>query len=469
MRVSNTLMSLFSLNAMLRQQSDLSHTQLQISTGQRLLAPADDPYGSSRAINLDEAVKINVQFTVNAEYAQTRLSIAEGTLDNVSEGIQRVRELAVYGNNASQTSESRRSIAEEIKKLLDQFIDLANTADPNKEYLFAGYQGKTKPFGVTTGGGFNYFGDDGQRELKIGTSTHVEVSDAGDDVFMSIKNGNGVYQTNENVANTGTGIIDPGSVVNTYIPDTFTVKFIELPSGGPEPDRQYYVVNSAGNVVVFNNGGTDVYYDPATSLYSDGSAVITEAALLANISTVATAVGVRYQEGNQLFGIDQYGIQTAITGVPAGQQYTSASTPPAPPYTAVAGSTPDTFVIQPSQNQSLFQTVKNLVDALESNQASPSDKAHMNNAINRVIIDLDQNMGRIIDVRSRIGARLNILDRQRATNESFNLQMNTTLSEIRDLDYASAVTKLNLQMNGLTAAQQTYSKIQGLSLFNYLR
>jgi len=37
------------------------------------------------------------------------------------------------------------------------------------------------------------------------------------------------------------------------------------------------------------------------------------------------------------------------------------------------------------------------------------------------------------------------------------------------LDYAQAASRLNMQMTGLQAAQQSYVKVQGLSLFNYLK
>jgi flagellar hook-associated protein 3 FlgL len=46
--------------------------------------------------------------------------------------------------------------------------------------------------------------------------------------------------------------------------------------------------------------------------------------------------------------------------------------------------------------------------------------------------------------------------------------MQKALSEIKDLDYAEAISRLSLQMTGLQAAQQSFAKVQGLSLFNYL-
>jgi len=48
------------------------------------------------------------------------------------------------------------------------------------------------------------------------------------------------------------------------------------------------------------------------------------------------------------------------------------------------------------------------------------------------------------------------------------LQSQKTLSGIQDLDYAEAISRLNLQMVGLQASQQAFTRIQNLSLFNYL-
>jgi flagellar hook-associated protein 3 FlgL len=47
--------------------------------------------------------------------------------------------------------------------------------------------------------------------------------------------------------------------------------------------------------------------------------------------------------------------------------------------------------------------------------------------------------------------------------------MASALSDLRDLDYAQALTQMNQQLVGLQAAQLSYTKISGLSLFNYLK
>jgi flagellar hook-associated protein 3 FlgL len=71
-------------------------------------------------------------------------------------------------------------------------------------------------------------------------------------------------------------------------------------------------------------------------------------------------------------------------------------------------------------------------------------------------------------MRTEVGSRLTMLDTQDRANDEYELQLETTRSEVRDLDFAEAVGRLNLQLTGLQAAQQAYTRVQGLSLFNFL-
>src|SRR3569833_1833272 len=105
-------------------------------------------------------------------------------------------------------------------------LNIANTQDSNGVFLFAGFCAGAKPF-TQTNAGFNYAGDQGQRLLQIGPTRLIAVSDSGTDVFQSIRNGNGTFVTSHNNANTGTGIIDPGSVVNAaaWVRDTYSLTF----------------------------------------------------------------------------------------------------------------------------------------------------------------------------------------------------------------------------------------------------
>ncbi len=453
MRVSTSALTQISLDAMLKQQVDLSRTQLQVTNGKQLLAPSDDPYGSARSLDLQEGISLNDQYQVNSGYAKNRLSLEEGTLDGVGNAIQRLRELVVMANNDSQNMETRKFIKEEVDQLLDQVLALANTVDSNGEFIFAGYQGKTKPFGANSLGSFDYYGDDGQRLVKMSESTSIAMGDAGVDAFLKIKNGNGTFQTLDNTTNLGTGVIDPGTTLGPYVAGNYEIKFLPPSSGNLADPLEYYVLDSTPPAV-------PVIIEPASDTGS------TEAVFIANIEARATS-GIPYEKGAVIQGLDQLGMKVSITGEPSVKTTPDMSTP-LPPPTVFTLDQNDGFQINPSNNQSLFDTIKNFSNNLVSPQNSETELTAFHNAMNRVLTDIDQSAGRVLEIRARIGARLNTVDKQLNINESFSLQMNSTLSSIQDLDYSEAITRLNLQLTGLQAAQNAYTKIQGLSLFNYL-
>jgi len=107
--------------------------------------------------------------------------------------------------------------------------------------------------------------------------------------------------------------------------------------------------------------------------------------------------------------------------------------------------------------QSIFDTVYSVITNLEANQQSPTQ-----------LQDLQSAMDNVSATRARVGARLNTLDTQDNVNEDLILRSRQTISDLEDLDVAEAVSRLNIQLLGLQASQQAFSKIQNLSLFNHI-
>lgn len=129
----------------------------------------------------------------------------------------------------------------------------------------------------------------------------------------------------------------------------------------------------------------------------------------------------------------------------------------------------DSFTVQPSPRQDMFATVQGVIDALRLPSATPEQRAAQQNAFFSSLEDLGAAQEQIIDSRSKIGAGLNTLDRTTEERASQVLSLSTTLSEIRDVNYAEAASRLSQQLLMLEAAQATFAKVQGNSLFNYLR
>jgi flagellar hook-associated protein 3 FlgL len=94
--------------------------------------------------------------------------------------------------------------------------------------------------------------------------------------------------------------------------------------------------------------------------------------------------------------------------------------------------------------------------------------AAMTTTINASLQNMDQAIGKILDVRIQVGSRLAAIDNQVDSNGAFALTYQETLADIQDLDYAEALSRLSLEITTLEAAQQSFIRTQSLSLFNYL-
>lgn len=126
----------------------------------------------------------------------------------------------------------------------------------------------------------------------------------------------------------------------------------------------------------------------------------------------------------------------------------------------------DTFALGASGKQDVFTTLDNIIKTLRTPNGGD---AAMQNAINTQFANLDQALDSITRTRGQVGARMNALDQQSALNDNLTLQYKTSLSDVQDLNYYDAISQLGAQTTALQAAQQTFTKIQGSKLFDYLR
>jgi flagellar hook-associated protein 3 FlgL len=134
-----------------------------------------------------------------------------------------------------------------------------------------------------------------------------------------------------------------------------------------------------------------------------------------------------------------------------------------------APSNGDTFTINPSTKQSVFTTLTNLINLLNTPPASGvAGETNLTNGLNTASNDLSSTLNNVLTVRASIGARLNELSSLNTEGSNLNLEYSTTLSNLQDLNYAQAISNFSQQQTTLSAAQQSFVKISNLSLFNYL-
>jgi flagellar hook-associated protein 3 FlgL len=129
----------------------------------------------------------------------------------------------------------------------------------------------------------------------------------------------------------------------------------------------------------------------------------------------------------------------------------------------------DTFAITPSTSIDMFTMLDKLRAAIRAPADTPTQKAQLATSMAGSLQQLDQSLDHASSVRAQIGARLNAIDTAQASQQDVQLDLKSSISQLRDLDYASAISQLTLQQTGLQAAQAAYSRIAQLSLFDYLR
>lgn len=226
MRISTAGIHYSALLAMQQQQTSLSKLQNQIATGKRVQTPADDPVAAVHILELNRALRESDQYKANADVASNRLALEEQALQDIGSLLERVRQLAVEGNNATVGEQDRKMIATELRSRLGELVDIANRKDGNGEYLFSGFSTQTQPFSRTATG-VAYDGDQGNRMLQVGPTQRVQDSHSGSDVFLNIPEGNGTFVLGASSANTGEGVLGAGTVVNrsAWQPDDYTLRF----------------------------------------------------------------------------------------------------------------------------------------------------------------------------------------------------------------------------------------------------
>jgi flagellar hook-associated protein 3 FlgL len=387
-------------------QSDMAKLQLQMSTNRRVVSPSDDPIAASRALEVTQSQSINTQLDTNRANARSSLSQEEVILNGVTELMSSVQELVVKAGNASLGDADRASIATELEGRLADLLGLANSTDGNGAYMFSGYKSSTQPFNQTATGA-QYDGDQGQRNVQIGSTRSIPISNSGSAVFENNPTGNGRFQTGAAATNTGAGIISSGTV--TDVSQLTGHKYALAFKVAGEPAVTTYTVN--------DNSTT-----PPTAVQSDQP----------------------YKAGQSIsFG----GMSMDIKGVPADG---------------------DSFTVAPSEKQSVFTTMTSLIETLRSPTIGSAGKAALANGLNQASDNMKSAYDTVLTARSSIGSRLTELDSLDSTGDDLNIQYAATLSDLVDLDLVKTYSMFTQQQITLTAAQKSFTTMSGLSLFNFI-
>jgi flagellar hook-associated protein 3 FlgL len=281
LRISTYMMFQNGEQAIGMSQSQLMSTELQMSTGKQINSPADNPVGAANVASLNGTVSQLTQFKSNQNAAQLQLNLADSTMTNFLNVVQDVQQRLVQAGDGSYSDSQRAALAQGLQGDLSQMIGLANTSDGQGGYLFAGSQQSAPPFSQT-GNNVTYNGNSTLQSVQVSQNRLLQIKFSGDDVFQKIRPGNGSFVTSASAGNTGTGVIDAGSVSNpsALTGHTYTISFTVSGSA-----TTYQVQDTTTNTTVASGN----YTSPGTLSFAGQQVTVSGAPASGDTFTVVPA------------------------------------------------------------------------------------------------------------------------------------------------------------------------------------
>ncbi|MDF2178318.1 flagellar hook-associated protein FlgL [Aliiglaciecola sp. CAU 1673] len=408
MRISTNQLYDRSIQNILDNQGDLSDIQQRLASGKKLLRPSDDPVGASKVIRLTEELDQITQFQRNNDVLKSKLEQQEAVMRNINDAVTRARQLAIQAGNGVMSAKDKEGISIEIGQIRDEVFDLMNARNASGEYIFAGFQSKSPAFVYDpTASGNKYFfqGDEGVNQIQLSSSVKLNGNDSGKTVFED------VFARLKSSITGGTAAASSSSIEVQPVFDAFHRNNYDAVT--PANNNFRITINGAGNQVTVTNVGTG-----------------------ANLGTFNFASGEPFTFN---------GIEFKITGGP--------------------GDTVD-FQLDPPQKKNLAQTLDDFFVALRD--SSLSSEAFLD-ALDDVLIGMDNGTNALGAATASVGGRIRVADSIYNSNIDLEIATKSTRSDIQDVDYAQAVSDLTRQETALQAAQSTFSRVTGLTLFDFIR
>ena len=426
MQISSKLFNQQQVNQFSEINSELQSLQGKISSGKNILVASDDPVGSVELSGMKVVKEQIDQYIKNVNTSDSRMKNIDVNLENLTSLMVRANELMIQASSDVLGASDREAIAIEMDQLKEQAFGLANQQDASGVFLFSGYKSKIQPFVKDISGKINYKGDRGVTSLAVSESMVVETNLDGGSLFQNIKVGSNkpisMFSLFENMSNS----------IRTAAQAVYA---LEAPT--------------SAEIEITNNNYGNWSFDITGN---DGTASIS----------------------SELIGDDPIDIITKINAADIG---------------ITASFSENAGKIKLVSNQEGLIKIENLeIEGIENAQKSPTsfitlnatDSAGSTIGRSQTLYDANQltssqlnniseTQVHIANFRGKVGARLNLLERQNETLNERDLAIQKDMSKIGDADLAKLVTEMQSMMTSLQASQQAFVKISNLNLFEFIR
>ena len=112
-----------------------------------------------------------------------------------------------------------------------------------------------------------------------------------------------------------------------------------------------------------------------------------------------------------------------------------------------------------------MNTFNRMIDAVVNQMLSGTA---LGTVVSETLREIDGATFYIDEAMSAIGGRQNVLENISQSIDDLQISNKTYRADIYEIDYAEAITELTKQETALQAVQQTFNRVTGTSLFDYI-
>ncbi len=399
---------------------ELKSLQGQVGTGKAELKLSENITDISKLSAAEEKKSETSQFLGNSKRVQSDLEFLDVAFDRLQNSLIRLQELAVESANDTLLAEERQRFVQEAQMIKSEILDVANQKDTFGNNLFGGVSGVETPFEINSDGKVNYLGSSLAKEVQVTEALAVKQNFSGFDVFNNIKNENGSFSVFEVVDDLISSLeIDLNSNISSNIFKTSTSAVIKLPSTGPESRMALSLNIDAVRIDI-----DDVFYG------NDFSELVEKI----NSYTAETGLTASLVGDNQILLEGDVNTLTVSGFTHYGDDLEQPS-----------------IEVLSEKDGTVLQSI--------------SEDALMSSNITEKITDVFEHLS---SKRAEVSANSRRAQDSEMAMQDLMITLEEDISEISDADLASLITQLEFLMTQKDAAQATFTRITGKTLFDLI-
>lgn len=392
----------------------MNEMQTGIGSSRRLNNLRDDPIAAAHSTRLSSHITHLTRYSDNIGTAQGEYSLAETSMDQSVQVVQRLRELAVQGSNGTYSKEDLGYMAIETNELLKELVSMANTRTADGRTLFGANDTKNDPFvamksrveGIEGAviSEVRYAGNITANQTEIGEGTRIDLNFAGNKVY---------WAENQQIF--------------------------------AQRDTLDYVVKEDSTISI---DGKEIALKTGDNIHGIISKINdSDLAVKASLDPVTNSFTIESTVPHQIW-IDEDPDSKVLKDI--GLLAESGTRPPENLHKDVMVG-----------GGSLFDMVIGLRDSLLTGDQEAVG--------GRILGGLDKSLGNLLNNMADLGARNERLDHSFARLDSEKMNVIAVNSKLTDIDMTEAITNLKMLEYTQKAAYQSASKILQSNLMDFLR